>query len=104
MRGRLLGQLHDPLAEIGLDRHDPRVEKRVVETDLLGDHRLALDRQSHVAGGREFDHDPPGFRGVAGPVDDRAAGDRFPLEPLEMLVEPGEPRGLHRLRSPPQRL
>ena len=40
-------RLHDVLAQVGLDRVDARRGKRVVEPDLLGQHRLGL----HGAGG-----------------------------------------------------
>ena len=42
VRRTLARELHEPLAEIGLDRRQARGLERVVELDLLGDHRLAL--------------------------------------------------------------
>jgi len=42
MARRLVAQLDDVLAEIGLDRGDAVLLEVVVEPDLLGDHRLAL--------------------------------------------------------------
>ncbi len=42
MRRRLLAQLDDVLAEIGLDRRDAVALQMVVDPELFGDHRLAL--------------------------------------------------------------
>src|SRR5580700_6485287 len=42
MAGRLVPQLDDVFAEIGLDRGDAVRLKGIVEPHLLGDHRLAL--------------------------------------------------------------
>ena len=42
VRGRLVADLNDVFAEIGLDRHDAVRLEEIVEPDLLGDHGLAL--------------------------------------------------------------
>ena len=42
VRGRLVAKLDDVFAEIGLDRLDAGGLERLVEADLLGDHRLAF--------------------------------------------------------------
>ena len=40
MARRLVAELDDVLAEIGLDRRDAERLEMIVERDLLGDHRL----------------------------------------------------------------
>ena len=50
---RLVGQLDDPLAEVGLDDVDASASRASLSADLLGGHRLALhDRRGHRARGR----------------------------------------------------
>ena len=76
VRGWLVAELHDPLAQIGV--HDPdalRLEMGV-EATLLREHRLALDDPLHVSRLQEPGHDLAQRRRVVGPVDHgpRAAG------------------------------
>ena len=56
VRRTLAGELHDPLAEVGLDGREPGRLERVVELDLLGDHRLALGDHLDAAAPRDLEH------------------------------------------------
>ena len=88
--GRLAAQLDDVLAKVRLDRLETRRLKRLVESDLLGNHRFALGdafRSERVA---EVDDDPAGFLCVFGVVDMAAALDDLPLVCLEIEIEVGE--------------
>ena len=53
VRGRLVAQLDDVFAEISLDRRDAGRLQRLVEADLLGDHRLALGDALAPRAGRD---------------------------------------------------
>ena len=55
MRRALAAKLHDIFAEVGLDRVDAGFGERIVEIDLLGRHRLALDDVLRALGLREPD-------------------------------------------------
>ena len=41
--GTIVAELHDDLGEVGLPGRDAGLLQRLVETDLLGHHRLDLD-------------------------------------------------------------
>ena len=88
--GRFAAQLNDVFAEVGLDRLDARRLQRVVEADLLGDHRLALGDALRAHGLAEVDDDLARFVGVLRVVDFAAARADLPLVGLEIKVEVGE--------------
>ena len=57
VRGRFLRELHDPLAEVGLDRHNSGVDQSVIQSDFLRDHRLRLHRESSFVLDRNVEND-----------------------------------------------
>ncbi len=73
----------DELAEIGLHRLDSGGFEGLVEADLLGRHRLRLDRLPRSVALAQLDDDPPCLGGVGGPVDPAAGR-------LDRVGEPGE--------------
>ena len=102
--GRLAAQLDDVFAEVGLDRLDPRRLERVVEADLLGDHRLALGDALRAHRLAEVDDDLARFLGVLRVVDFAAARANLALVGLEIEVEMGERVILDRAGAVAQRL
>ncbi len=86
--GMLAGELEDPLAEVGLDRLDARRGERLVETDLLAQHRLALGGHARARAPADLDGRPAGVGGRRAPVDDAAAGLHRLLEGRQVVVEP----------------
>ncbi len=97
-------QLDDVFAEVGFDRLDPRRLERVVEADLLGDHRLALGDALRAHRLAEVDDDLARFLGVLRIVDFAAARADLVLVGLEIEVEMGERVVLDRARAVAQRL
>ena len=93
----LAGELHDVLAEIGLDRGDAVRLERLVEADLLADHALALGHRAGAGGAAQLEHDRARLGGIARPVDLAALLDHPPLEGLEIEVEMGQRMVLERL-------
>ena len=85
-----MAQLNDVLAEVGFDRLDPRRLQRVIEADLLGDHRLALGDALRPHRLAEVDDDLARFVGVLRVVDFAAARADRTLVGLEIEVEVGE--------------
>ena len=102
--GRFAAQLNDVLAEVGFDRLDPRRLEGVVETDLLGDHRLALGDALRAHRLAEVDDDLARFLGVLRVVDFAAARADLLLVGLEIKIEVGERVILDRAGAVAQRL
>ena len=102
--GRFAAQLNDVLAEVGFDRLDARRLERVVEADLLGDHRLALGDAFRAHRLAEVDDDLARFLGVLRVVDFAAARADLLLVGFEIKVEVGERVILDRLGAVAQRL
>ena len=67
--GRLVAQLDDVFAEIGLDRRDAQRFEMLVEADLLGDHRLRLGHGARAHAAAEVGDDLPGIGGRRRPMD-----------------------------------
>ena len=65
---RLVAQLDDVFAEIGLDRGDAVRFEVIVERDLLGDHRLALGDDLGAGRAADVEHDGARLCGVARPM------------------------------------
>ena len=85
VRGALAGKLDDPLAEVGLHRRQPGRLERVVQLDLLGDHRLALGDHLH-ARRRAISSTAPTASAGGGRADHAASAARHRLlEALEQL-------------------
>ena len=101
--GRLARRLHDELAEVGLDDLDSRGLEALVQADLLGRHRLALDRHPAVA---EDDLGDVGRRIGArgGPVDDGTRRLELLLERVEERREVGDRTRPGRLACRAERL
>ncbi len=87
---RLVAQLDDVFAEIGLDRGDPVRFEKVVEPDLLGDHRLAFGYGPGIGGLANPQHRRTGLFGGACPMHLAAGGDDVLLVELEVEIEMGE--------------
>ena len=102
--GAFATQLNDVFAKVGLDRLDPSPFERVIEVDLLGDHRLALGDGARAHGLAEFDDDLARFLGVLRVVDLAAARADLALVGLEIKVEVGERVILDRLGAVAQSL
>ena len=102
--GRLVAQLNDVLAKVGLDRLDSRPLERMIEADLLGDHRLALGDAFRAHRLAEVDDDLARFLGVLSVVDFAAARADLLLVGLEIKVEVGERMILDRPGAVAQRL
>mgnify|MGYP003668516988 CR=1 FL=1 len=87
VRGWLLGELDDVLAQIGLDHLHAVGDQRLVQADLLGDHGLALGHRLRVVTLADFEHDAPRLGRVARPVHVTAGGRDRRLVLLEVVVE-----------------
>ena len=87
VRRRLVAQLDDVFAEIGLDRLDAVRLERLVEADLLGDHRLALGDALGAARRAEVEEDLPRLRRVARLMHVAAGLGHLALVGLEIEVE-----------------
>ena len=102
VRRRLPSELDDPLAQVSLDHLDAGRLERVVEEQLLRDHRLALRHESGPAPLAQVDDVAHGILGRGRFIDNRAGGLGGRLESRELgrsLVErdalgAGEPRAL----------
>ena len=90
VRRRLVGQLDDVLAEVGLDDLDAGGFEGAVEVHLLGGHRLRLDDEAHAFGPGDADDRPADLFGPGGPVHGHAQRFELGLEPVEPAVEVGE--------------
>ncbi len=87
VRGRLAAKLDDVFAEVGLDRLDPGRLERLVEADLLRDHRLALGDALRSERLAEVDNDPPRRLRVLGEMNVAAALRDLALVGFEVEVE-----------------
>ena len=86
----LAGQLHDVLAQVGLDGADAGRLQHVVQLHFLADHRLRLDHALDVVLSGDVEHVPVGLGGVVGPQHGGAAGGDVPLELDQQLVQVGD--------------
>src|SRR3954469_16103190 len=82
---RLLEELHDPLAQIGVDHLDPALSEVRVQVALLGEHRLALHEARDAMPAEDPVDDPVVLVAVARPVDVRTVGEGVALELLEII-------------------
>ncbi len=73
-------ELHDEFGEVGLDRADAGSFEGLVQTDLLGRHRLDLHDLGRARCLHEVDDDPVRLVGIARPVHDAAARNDRRLE------------------------
>ena len=99
VRRAVAHELHDVLAEVGLHRLDAGLGERLVEADLLGEHRLRLDRAGRAAGGAQLLDDARGVAGGRGVVDDPAGRGDALLGLLDQLGQVGDRVGADGLRA-----
>ncbi len=106
---RLVAELDDVFAEVGLDRAEALLLQELVDPDLLADHRLPLGDRVGARVAADLQHRLPGRLRIATPVHVRAVGLRLLGEPLQVEVEvgegmvldvPGRPAELVELRHP----
>ena len=88
VRGMVVVELHDVLAQVGFEHLDAGARQAGVELDLLADHRLALHDGLDAVLARDVDDDGDGFLGSGGPMDVSAATLDVGLELAEVVVEP----------------
>ena len=82
VRGATVGELHDVLAEVGLDDFEPRLRQRCVEMRLLRGHRLTLHYPLQAALLRDLQDDAVRLSSILRPVHLRAVRQELALEPL----------------------
>jgi hypothetical protein len=87
---RLVIELLDALAEVGLHRLDAAVGEERPQLALVGQHRLALDQRRHGVRLQDLGDDLVVLGGVARPVHDHAVGDRVALELDQVVAEVAE--------------
>ena len=104
MARRLVAQLDDVFAEIGLDRGDAVRFEEVVEPDLLGDHRLALGNGPGAGRAADLQHRRAGLLGGARPMHLATRGNDVFFVELEVEIEMGESVLLDRAPRVAQRL
>ncbi len=80
-------ELHDELAEIGLDRLDAVAFEERAQLHLLGGHRLGLHHAPGVAALQDREHGPAGFVGVDREVNLGAVRLQAGLRALEIDVQ-----------------
>src|SRR5271170_8266299 len=87
MAGRLVTQLDDVFAEIGLDRGNAVRLEEIVEPDLLGDHRLALRNELGASRAADLQYRCAGLLRGARPMHLPAGSLDFGFVELEVEVE-----------------
>ncbi len=83
--GRFVGQLHDELAQVGLDDADPGGGQRRVQTDLLADHRFGFDDSPHLSVLGQLQNQGLRLARISRPVHLTAVGDEVALQLFEQL-------------------
>ncbi len=61
-------ELHDPLAQVGIDHFDAVPFQERIEMALLGEHRLAFHELLHAVPLQDTEHDLVVLRRIASPV------------------------------------
>ena len=90
VRGALVGELHQPFAEIRLRDVDAAPFEVVIEADLLADHRLRLVDHADRVALAEVGDVAIGVLRAGAAVDGRARTFRRRLEPGEILLRLGD--------------
>ena len=90
MARRLVADLQDVLAEVGLHHLEPGLLQMGIERDLLGDHRLALGDDAGVGLPTDAGDDLARFSRCRRPMDVRAFRRGLRLVLFEIDVEVGE--------------
>ena len=83
MAWRLLGKLDDELAQVCFEHVDSGGDQRVVQTDFLADHALALGHAADVVPGGDVLHLAADFRRIGRPEDGRAVRGKTLLSLLQ---------------------
>ena len=91
VRRRLLRQLDDVLAQVGLDRRDAGSLERLVQPRLLRHHRFRLDRFLQPVAGADLEHMAADFGLVLRPQHGGAVARRLLLEAQQPGIEVGQP-------------
>src|SRR2546422_10087753 len=104
MRRTVARQLQQVLAEVGLYDLAPGSLEDLVQVDLLGGHRLALDDGAIVPAARQVGDQAAGVRAVSDPVHLPAGCDDLTFQLLQVVIEMGQGMQLHPMRVLPQRL
>ena len=97
-------QLHDPLAEVGVDHLDAAGLEVRIEAALLGEHRLALHHPGDAARRQDAEDDRVVLGGVAGPVDLAPAAVAFRSNCSRVVGQARQRVGLDRRAQLAQRL
>ena len=84
---RLVAQLNDVFAEIGLDRRDAVGFEEIVEADLLGHHRLAFGYRLGADRAADLQHRGAGLLRRCGPMHLAARSQDLAFVELEVEVE-----------------
>ena len=87
VRRHLVGELNDPLPEVGLEDGEPSFLEGRVETDLLGGHALGFDHGLGVTSASDLQHNAARVLDVGSPVHRRACLLGLGGELLEVAVE-----------------
>ena len=90
VRGCLPGQLDDVFAHVGFQRLDAGGFQRVIETDFLADHRLALDEARGLGARSDAEHDGIGLGRGLGPVHRHAIRRQARFELFQQLGQIGQ--------------
>ena len=85
MRGMLPGQLDDVLTQVSLENTQSGGLEMIIQSDLLGDHRLALGDAAASAGANDRKNLVPGSGSILAIMDLAAPGSEVLLEDLESL-------------------
>ena len=101
---RLVAELDDVFAEIGLDRRDAERFEMIVERDLLGHHRFRLGDRARAHALAELADDAARVLGGRRPVNMAAQRRHLALELFEIEVEVGQSVVLDVARAIAQRL
>src|SRR5208282_4671182 len=87
VRGRLVAELHDVLAEVSLGDLDAGAHQRIVEPDFLGGHRFPFDHPLHLVLLCYFEDVLARLRRIGGEEHDTAIGLELRLERDEVFIE-----------------
>ena len=90
MAGRLLAELHDAFAEVGVGDFDAAGLEVGIEMALFGEHRLRLDELRDAVAREDLMNDGVVFGGIASPMDLNAVGGGIALKLLQVIGEAGE--------------
>ena len=85
--GRLIAQLHDVLAQIGLPHGNAKFFQRRSKLDLFGHHGLGFDHRAHIPAGGKIADVVTGLLGIGGPKDMATVSDDLFFKLKEIAVQ-----------------